>query len=69
MRDLRLAARILLQGKSVALIDVWILYWNNGGRCHPFEFDAIIHDALPATWFDTEALGFALDELMLETSG
>jgi hypothetical protein len=69
MRDVRRAVRILLQGKSVALIDVWILYWNNGGRCHPFEFDAIIHDALPATWFDAEPLGFALDELMLETSG
>jgi hypothetical protein len=53
----------------VALIDVWILYWNNGGRCHPVEFDAIIHGALPGAWFDTEALGFALDELMLETSG
>ncbi|WP_307612916.1 hypothetical protein [Pseudarthrobacter sp. W1I19] len=53
----------------MALIDVWILYWNNGGRCHPFEFDAIIHDALSATWFDTEALGFALDELLLEASG
>ncbi len=69
MRDVRLAARILLQERSVALIDVWILYWNNGGRCHPVEFDAIIHGALPGAWFDTEALGFALDELMLETSG
>jgi hypothetical protein len=67
MRDLRAAARILLQGKAVVLIDIWILYWNNGRRCDPFEFDAIIHEALPATWFDMDALGFALDELTLES--
>ncbi|WP_458781865.1 hypothetical protein [Arthrobacter sp. D3-16] len=69
MRDLQSAARILLQRKTVALIDIWILYWNNGGRYHPFEFDAIIHGLLPATWFDMEALGYALDELMLEPTG
>lgn len=67
MRDLRRVARELLQDKAVALIDIWILYWNNGGRCPPVEFDAVIHDALPASRFDTEALGVALDVLILET--
>lgn len=66
MRDLRRAARNLLQGKAVALIDIWILYWNNGGRCHPFEFDAIIYGALPGTWFDMEPLDVALNELTFE---
>jgi hypothetical protein len=66
MRDLRHAARILLQRGDVGLIDLWIAYWNHGGRCHSFEFDALINDLAPLTLLDLEALTLALDELTLE---
>ncbi|WP_411375041.1 hypothetical protein ACLH0K_01105 [Arthrobacter sp. MPF02] len=69
MADLQHAARALLQQQDVALIDLWILYWNHGGRCHPFEFDAYIHNVLVATWFDTDALAVALGEIALVTAG
>jgi hypothetical protein len=51
------------------LIDLWISYWNHGGRCHPFIFDAIISDVLIVGGFDVAALASALDELSLETAG
>jgi len=69
MDDLRHTARVLLQRKHLGLIDLWILYWNNGGHCDPFEFDAFIHDVLPVQWFDMEALGMAVEELALEAIG
>ncbi|WP_258805741.1 hypothetical protein [Pseudarthrobacter sp. NS4] len=66
MRDLRHEARILLQRENVASIDLWITYWNHGGRCHPFEFDAFINELVPLAWSEMEALALALDELTLE---
>ncbi|TLM84565.1 hypothetical protein FDW83_07580 [Pseudarthrobacter sp. NamE2] len=66
MRDLRHVARELLRAKAVALIGLWILYWNNGGRYDPFEFDAVIYEALPASCFDFEPLDVALDELIMK---
>jgi hypothetical protein len=50
------------------LIDLWISYWNHGGRCYPFEFDAFVHGILVARWFDTEALASALEELSLDAA-
>jgi hypothetical protein len=67
MDDLRHTARDLLQRKDRGLIDLWILYWNHGGRCHPFEFDAFVHDVLPLAWFDMDALAVAVEELALES--
>jgi hypothetical protein len=55
MDDLHLMARILLSQEELALIDLWILYWNHGGDCHPFDFDAFIHDMLPFAGFDLNA--------------
>lgn len=69
MEDVRRAARILLQRKDLAAIDLWILYWNRGGHCSPFDFDAFIHELMPAAWFDVNALACALDDLALETTG
>lgn len=69
MEDLRHTARILLQRYDLALTDLWILYWNHGGDCHPFDFDAFIHELLPAAWFDMRALASAVDELVLENTG
>jgi hypothetical protein len=66
MEDLRHTARVLLRRTDLGLIDLWILYWNQGGNCHPFEFDAFIYDALPAAWFDMEVLRGAVEELSLE---
>ena len=66
MDDLRHRARHLLQRKDLGLIDLWILYWNHGGHCHPFDFDAIIHEVLPVAWFDLDALQSAVEELSLE---
>ncbi|TLM72374.1 hypothetical protein [Pseudarthrobacter sp. NamB4] len=67
MDDLRHTAQHLLQRKDRGLIDLWILYWNHGGRCHPFEFDAFVHHMLPAQWFNMEALAEAVEELSLES--
>jgi hypothetical protein len=66
MDDLRHTARVLLQRTELGLIDLWIPYWNHGGRCHPFEFDAFIYEALPGEWFDMEALHSAVIELSME---
>lgn len=66
MEDLRLLARILLQQEELAPIDLWILYWNHGGDCDPFDFDAFIHDMLPFARFDLNALGHAVTDLALE---
>jgi hypothetical protein len=68
MEDLRQTATTLLGRVDVSLIDLWISYWNHGGRCHPFEFDAFIHGILVARWFDTEALASALEELSLDAA-
>jgi hypothetical protein len=68
MEDLRQAARTLLGRADVSLIDLWISYWNHGGRCHPFEFDAFIHGVLVVHWFDMEALASALEELSLDAA-
>lgn len=68
MDDLRHTARHLLQRNDLGLIDLWILYWNHGGRCHPFDFDAFIHEVLPVEWFDLEALQCAVQELALEAA-
>jgi hypothetical protein len=67
MDDVRQTARALLQRKDRGLIDLWILYWNHGGRCHPFEFDAFVHEVLPLAWLDTDALAVAVEELALES--
>ncbi|WP_457962377.1 hypothetical protein M1E17_12485 [Arthrobacter sp. D1-29] len=69
MEDLRHTARILLQRDDVALTDLWIMYWNHGGDCHPFDFDAFIHELLPVAWFDMNALASAVHELVLESTG
>jgi hypothetical protein len=69
MTDLRQAARMFLEREDVSLLDLWIFYWNHGGRCHPFEFDAYVHGVLLVSWFDTEALASALEELSLEVTG
>jgi hypothetical protein len=69
MEDLRSTARSLLMQPDLALVDLWILYWNRGGHCHPFDFDAFIYELLPASGFDVPALASALDELMTETCG
>jgi hypothetical protein len=66
--DLRLRARILLQQDDLALVDLWILYWGHGGDCDPFEFDALIHELLPVSWFNMRALAWAVDDLAYETS-
>lgn len=68
MEDPRRTARELLQRKHLGVIDLWILYWNDGGRSHPFEFDGFIHDVLPASWFDLEALAGAVEKLSFEVS-
>jgi hypothetical protein len=68
MEDLRLKARALLRQEDLALVDLWIPYWSNGGDCDPFEFDAFIHEMLPITWFDLNALAWAIEELNLETA-
>ncbi|MFF1252832.1 hypothetical protein ACFVYC_10125 [Pseudarthrobacter sp. NPDC058329] len=68
MDDLRHTARHLLQRNDLGLIDLWILYWNHGGRCHPFDFDAFIHEVLPVEWFDIGALQCAVQELALEAA-
>lgn len=52
LEDLRQTARTLLQRKDLGLIDLWILYWNYGGRCCPFDFDAFIHEVFPTEWFN-----------------
>jgi hypothetical protein len=67
MDDVRQTARALLQRKDRGLIDLWILYWNHGGRCHPFEFDAFVHEVLPLAWLDMDALAVAVEELALES--
>ncbi|GAA3401179.1 hypothetical protein [Pseudarthrobacter polychromogenes] len=67
MDDLRRTARDLLQRQDRGLVDLWILYWNHGGRCHPFDFDAFVHDVLPVEWFDLGALAVAVEELALES--
>lgn len=68
MDDLRPVARALLQRKDLGLIDLWILYWNHGGNCHPFDFDAFLYELLPVAWFDMEAFESAVSELSLEAS-
>ncbi len=68
MDHLRHTARHLLQREDLGLIDLWILYWNHGGHCHPFDFDAFIHDVLPVAWFDVDALQSAVQELALEAA-
>ncbi|SKC10015.1 hypothetical protein SAMN05660473_04158 [Arthrobacter sp. 49Tsu3.1M3] len=69
MDDVRRTARILLRRKSLAVIDLWISYWNHGGYCSPFDLDACIHELLPVECFDEGALACALDDLSLETAG
>lgn len=69
MEDPRLMARILLQQEELAVIDLWILYWNHGGDCDPFDFDAFIHDMLPFTGFDLNALEHAVTHFALESIG
>jgi hypothetical protein len=69
MEDVRRTARIVLQQEDLTGIDLWILYWNRGGNCSPFDFDAFIHELLPVTWFDMNALAFALEDLALENIG
>jgi hypothetical protein len=68
MTDLRHLARMFLEREDASLLDLWISYWNLGGRCHPFEFDAYIYDVLLVDRFDTEALAFALQEMSLEVA-
>jgi hypothetical protein len=68
MEDLRQAAKMLLGRADVSLIDLWISYWNHGGRCHPFEFDAFINGILVVRWFDLEALASALEELSFDAA-
>jgi hypothetical protein len=69
MEDPRTTARTLLQQEDLALIDLWILYWNRGGRCHPLDLYAFIHEVLPTSDLDLNALSYALDDLVLENSG
>ncbi|MFP5367816.1 MAG: hypothetical protein ACLGIS_13410 [Actinomycetes bacterium] len=69
MTDLQHSARTLLEREDVALVDLWISYWNHGGRCHPFAFDALIHEVLISHELDMEALAAAINELSLETAG
>jgi hypothetical protein len=69
MEDPRTTARTLLQQEDLALIDLWILYWNRGGQCHPLDLDAFIHEVLPTSDLDLNALSYALDDLVVENSG
>ena len=69
MKDLRLAARTLLERGDTSLVDLWISYWNHCGRCHPFVFDALIYEIVTAPLLNMEALGAAVHELSLETAG
>ncbi|MDQ0867271.1 hypothetical protein [Arthrobacter globiformis] len=69
MEELRFTARNLLQQEELALIDLWILYWNHGGDCHPFDFDAFIYEILPFAGIDLNALQCAVTDLVLENIG
>ena len=69
MQDLWQTARMLIEREDVSFIDLWISYWNHGGRCHPFAFDAYINGALVVHWFDMRAVASALEELSLDVAG
>lgn len=66
MDDLVRTARGLLLRNELGLIDLWILYWNHGGHCHPFDLDAFICDVAPATWLNKAALQAAVCDLALD---
>jgi hypothetical protein len=51
---------MLLAPGEVSLIDLWISYWNHGGRCHPFVFDALIFDVLIVDGSELAALASAV---------
>ncbi|MEW1812494.1 hypothetical protein AB0284_17530 [Pseudarthrobacter phenanthrenivorans] len=67
MDDLRHTARVLLRRNDVGLIDLWVLYWNHGGRCPPFEFDGFIYGVVPPSWFNKEAFEAAVRDLAVES--
>jgi hypothetical protein len=58
----------VLRRPDLDLIDLWILYRSRGGHCHPLDFDAFIHDVLPAAGFDVFTLADALDEPVMESA-
>lgn len=67
MDELRQTARVLLRRGDLGLMDLWIEYWNHGGRCQPFDFDAFLYGMVPMmAWLNTGAFEAAVRELALE---
>ena len=66
MTDAGLEARALVDSGAVSLIDLWALYWGEGGRACPLELDAFIHGIPLLEDFDVSILGWALEPLLAD---
>jgi hypothetical protein len=64
LADPGLEARTLLASGDVSLIQLWVLYWGQGGRVGPTELDAFIYGVPLLEDFDVSILGWALESLL-----
>lgn len=64
LADPGLEARILLDSGDVTLLELWALYWGQGGRVDPTELDAFIYGVPLLEDFEVRILGWALEPLL-----
>ncbi len=56
-------AKALLASGDLCLLELWFLYWGQGGNAGPLELDAFIHGIPLLAQNDTAILGWALEML------
>lgn len=63
MAEPGLKARALVDSGDVSLLELWTMYWGQGGGAGPLELDAFIHGVPLLDDFDVSILGWALEPL------
>lgn len=62
--DAGLEARTLLDSGDISLLELWALYWGQGGRVGPTELDAFIYGIPLLEDIDVSILSWALEPLL-----
>jgi hypothetical protein len=64
MRNPALTACALVDSGELTLVELWAMYWGEGGRADPMELDAFIHGVPLLDGFEVNILQWALEPLM-----
>jgi hypothetical protein len=57
-------ARYLLESGDVSLLQLWLLYWGQGGRADEVELDAFLYGIPLLDCDEAQILGWALEPLL-----